>query len=486
MILARSTRDSEQQRWGQEEEWAAFLHCSHLPDPRSESDLNDFLTDWENDTFQLTLTKAVQESGAGAHVISSLRKRMKALELQRDRVLRTEEEAGLDNALLALTAKVDASNHDAPLAVADDAVAVGADSKANEEMSELREGEEPDQEQDFFSVPQSHSEIILRLQHLREFVDRLRAIIMHTIDEASAGMLQRSHQLAKEEACDFAQFVPGDEGLFGDLPVATRPGLHGVGSDAMGQIQVGGQDSVPELAVCWWVNTDVAHNVRYKEPLQYPLRGQTDGLVLNVPLSILKRPVALRLVFVRDQEALALPLSLVAGEKRDESLAAHALADKDSAGVSGSASPRGSCVGRDKEILKDFVTLGGVMVVEMFAIPEAPKTLRSMYDVKHKHDASSSGKREEANMWKVRQEKSEDHRLKRISYPETTPAGAAKQEPPMIVDMALPHEVIVVPGAGLTVGRWDPDLAAWIQVRLHAVHMRFVWSDFVGRRLSVA
>ena len=56
----------------------------------------------------------------------------------------------------------------------------------------------------------------------------------------------------------------------------------------------------------------------------------------------------------------------------------------------------------------------------------------------------------------------------------------------MIVDMALPHEVIVVPGAGLTVGRWDPDLAAWIQVRLHAVHMRFVWSDFVGRRLSVA
>ena len=93
MILARSTRDSEQQRWGQEEEWAAFLHCSHLPDPRSESDLNDFLTDWENDTFQRTLTKAVQESGAGAHVISSLRKRMKALELQRDRVLRTEEEA---------------------------------------------------------------------------------------------------------------------------------------------------------------------------------------------------------------------------------------------------------------------------------------------------------------------------------------------------------------------------------------------------------
>ena len=177
------------QRWGQEEEWAAFLHCSHLPDPRSESDLNDFLTDWENDTSQLTLTKAVQESGAGVHVISSLRKRMKALELQRDRVLRTEEEAGLDNALLALTAKVDASNHDAPLAVADDAVAVGADSKANEEVSELREGEEPDQEQDFFSVPESHSEIILRLQHLREFVDRLRAIIMHTIDEASAGML---------------------------------------------------------------------------------------------------------------------------------------------------------------------------------------------------------------------------------------------------------------------------------------------------------
>ena len=53
----------------------------------------------------------------------------------------------------------------------------------------------------------------------------------------------------------------------------------------------------------------------------------------------------------------------------------------------------------------------------------------------------------------------------------------------MIVDMALPHEVIVVPGAGLTVGRWDPDLAAWIQVRLHAVHMRFVWSDSVGSKI---
>jgi len=34
-----------------------WVQCSHLPDARSESDLNDYLTDWANDTRHLTLHK---------------------------------------------------------------------------------------------------------------------------------------------------------------------------------------------------------------------------------------------------------------------------------------------------------------------------------------------------------------------------------------------------------------------------------------------
>jgi hypothetical protein len=57
-------RETELREWAAEEEWARWLHCSHLPDARVESDLNDYLTDWEKDQSKLTVEKAVTESGA--------------------------------------------------------------------------------------------------------------------------------------------------------------------------------------------------------------------------------------------------------------------------------------------------------------------------------------------------------------------------------------------------------------------------------------
>lgn len=59
-------REAELRMWAAEDEWARWLECSHLPDARSESDLNDFLTDWEQDQSKLNMEKAVNESGACA------------------------------------------------------------------------------------------------------------------------------------------------------------------------------------------------------------------------------------------------------------------------------------------------------------------------------------------------------------------------------------------------------------------------------------
>lgn len=56
-------RETELRKWAAEEEWVRWLECSHLPDARSESDLNDFLTDWEQDQTKLNMEKAVKESG---------------------------------------------------------------------------------------------------------------------------------------------------------------------------------------------------------------------------------------------------------------------------------------------------------------------------------------------------------------------------------------------------------------------------------------
>ena len=46
-----------------------WLQCSHLPDARSESDLNDYLTDWEKDTSRLTMQQAVEETGSSIDVM---------------------------------------------------------------------------------------------------------------------------------------------------------------------------------------------------------------------------------------------------------------------------------------------------------------------------------------------------------------------------------------------------------------------------------
>jgi hypothetical protein len=62
-------RESELRTWALEEEWVRWLQCSHLPDARSESDLNDYLTDWEKDTSRLTMQQAVEETGSSIGVM---------------------------------------------------------------------------------------------------------------------------------------------------------------------------------------------------------------------------------------------------------------------------------------------------------------------------------------------------------------------------------------------------------------------------------
>ena len=106
----------ERQRWQEEDDWALILQCSHLPDANSESDLNDYLTDWENDMSELSMQKAVQESGAAVRVMQKLQQKLHSLRLDAQKIVQANEEARLADAVrsklnaLAATAEDEEEN----------------------------------------------------------------------------------------------------------------------------------------------------------------------------------------------------------------------------------------------------------------------------------------------------------------------------------------------------------------------------------------
>jgi len=81
------------------------------------------------------------------------------------------------------------------------------------------------------------------------------------------------------------------------------------------------------------------------------------------------------------------------------------------------------------------------MKFQMLSIPDAPKMMGE---------------------WQVRAERG-DESLVEQAYPQVTITGHVKAEPHLTVTMALPLYSIIVPGGGLTVGRWDADVACWVQ-----------------------
>ena len=94
-----------------------------------------------------------------------------------------------------------------------------------------------------------------------------------------SSVLARAHEIPKDKArdtaaCDTAAFVRRDDGVFGDPP---QRGTGGGGEKR--NMTEGSLD----LAVCTWMNIDIAHNLRYKDSafLRFPLRDHF--LVVHLP-----------------------------------------------------------------------------------------------------------------------------------------------------------------------------------------------------------
>ena len=100
--------------------------------------------------------------------------------------------------------------------------------------------------------------------------------------------------------------------------------------------------------------------------------------------------------------------------------------------------------------MQGYVTVGGVMLFQMHAIPQAPKKVGA---------------------WLVCPENGGQGTLEEIKYPQVTITGAVKHEPPLTVTLTLAQETILVPGAGVTVGRWDEELGAWVRDGLDKVNI---------------
>ena len=83
-------REAELRTWAAQEEWVRWVQCSHLPDARSEVDLNDYLTDWEKDNTDLNLEKSVKESGASIGVILQCQQLINSHLLRLDKVKRAQ------------------------------------------------------------------------------------------------------------------------------------------------------------------------------------------------------------------------------------------------------------------------------------------------------------------------------------------------------------------------------------------------------------
>jgi len=187
VITRIEERKNENKIWEKEEEWARWVKCSHLPDARSESDLNDYLTDWERDQSNLNLKKAVEESGMSISVMVQCQQLLFAQLLRLDKLVRAKEERMLISSLRpALSGGRDMIGEDIK-----DQLGAGGDEVENVEadVAETEEEGEADvaqmEDADFYAVSESEREVLERISSLSYFQQRTRMLCHQKIDKGT-------------------------------------------------------------------------------------------------------------------------------------------------------------------------------------------------------------------------------------------------------------------------------------------------------------
>jgi len=139
-----------------------------------------------------------------------------------------------------------------------------------EERNGGQEGEEEEEEDVYFTVSESEVEVSQKIESLRRFQARTRAVGLAKLDQGMHSLLARAHETSRELAHKVAAFVSTDQASCGD---AARGGGGG-----------GGAERNPPLVVCTWINVDISYNVRHKEAawLRFRFRGvdEVSSLVL--------------------------------------------------------------------------------------------------------------------------------------------------------------------------------------------------------------
>ena len=163
------------------------MQCTHLPDARSESDLNDYLTEWERDQSDLNLKKAVEESGVSISVIVQCQQLLCAQLLRLDKLVRAKEE----KMLLSSLRPAPSGGRDMIGEDLKDQLAAGGDEVENVEaaVAETEEEGEADvaqvEDTDFYAVSESEREVRERISSLSYFQQRTRMLCHQKIDKGT-------------------------------------------------------------------------------------------------------------------------------------------------------------------------------------------------------------------------------------------------------------------------------------------------------------
>ncbi|EKX34543.1 hypothetical protein GUITHDRAFT_147153 [Guillardia theta CCMP2712] len=341
LLSIKDKLQEEYKKRDEELDWQLWVSCNHLPDPRSEVALNDFINDWEKDKATSEFAVLAEEIDSSFEVIQQCLQLVATEKLQVCQVSREKMLVVQEDRMKSMLKELLHCKHMLRVTREDDD---GSWTRTNDlrthkkvlleyyrqaEKLSLHAHEEGGEERTRMrtncDIRASESERIKTLNHI---VARTKEIGARKLDTMTMDVLLHPHSYMTTEDSRFWQ-------------------------------------QRKHLTVCMWVN--LTKNLRLKE-IEFPVRN----LRMSIPQNLIMKSIALRAILIDNFELVQLPSTSKSSLPAESQHVSHphvdSMSDPPHAQVNDSRQ-RWEEDGKEEE----DVAVGGVLLVQCLNLPREPK-----------------------------------------------------------------------------------------------------------------